>query len=279
MSKNLKTIIEPKNNYFNLNLSELYRYRELLWTFTYRDFRVRYAQTAIGIVWAVINPLFTALVLFFVFSIVARVKIETPDGQVVPHLLYTMAGMCGWQYFSTVVTHGGDSILGAQGMVKKIYFPRLMLPLSKALTALVEFAITLALLFVFMAFYRFAPSWNIVFFPIFLLAAIVSGLAGGIFISALTIRYRDFHHVTPMLMRLGMYVSPIAYPASSVPDKYLFIYYMNPMAGVIEGMRWSLIGGTPPHLYSYISFGVVLLLLIVGLFYFKKVEYSMADIL
>ncbi|MCH2023542.1 MAG: ABC transporter permease [Saprospiraceae bacterium] len=273
-----KTIIEPSNG-INLNLKEIWQYRELLWTLTYRDIRVKYAQTAIGFAWAIVNPLFTLLILSFVFGTVANVKVEGTDGVVVPHIIYTITGLCGWQYFSEVLAQAGGSIIGAQNMVKKIYFPRLIIPMSKAITAFIDFAVVIIIMIICMIIYQFPPSENIIYFPLFFIIAVVSGLSAGIWMSALTIRFRDFQHITPMLLRIGMYATPIAYPASAVPEKYQLLFYMNPMAGVVEGMRWCIIGGAPLHYYAYISFFVIFLFLVFGLMYFKRVERVMADIL
>jgi len=273
-----KTIIEPTSG-IKLNIGEVIRYRELLWTLTYRDIRVKYAQTAVGFAWAIANPLFTLIILSFVFGTVANVQVEGLDGKVVPHIIYTIAGLCGWQYFSEVLSQAGSSIIGAQNMVKKIYFPRLVIPLSKALTAFIDFAVVLIIMVVCMTIYQFPPSPNIIFFPLFFLTAVVSGLTAGIWMSALTIRFRDFQHITPMLLRVGMYATPIAYPASAVPNKYQLLFYLNPMAGVVEGMRWCIIGGTPLNTYAYVSFAGIFILFILGLFYFRRVERVMADIL
>jgi lipopolysaccharide transport system permease protein len=272
--------IEPKKSIFQMDWAEIYAYRELLWTLTYRDLRVRYAQTAIGVLWAVLNPLFTLFILAFVFGVVAKVELgTTADGQPIPQLLYTVAGMAGWTYFATLLSEAGTSIIGAQGMVKKIYFPRLIIPLSKAFTAFIDFAIVLIFMAIMMIYYGFSPSANIIYFPFFFLMAVIAGLAGGIWMSALTIRFRDFMHITPFILRLGMYATPIAYPASSVPEKYQIFFYLNPLTGIVEGMRWSLLGGTPIHQYAYISFAIIAVFCVLGLFYFKKVERVMADIL
>jgi lipopolysaccharide transport system permease protein len=273
-------VIEPKKHWYALDLQELYAYRELLWTLTYRDMRVRYAQTFIGVLWAVLNPIFTLLILAFVFGVVAQVSTgTTASGQPIPHLVYTAAGMLGWAYFATLFAEAGNSIIGAQAMVKKIYFPRLIIPLSKALTAFVDFVVVFCLLLLLMLFYGLMPSANIVYFPFFVLMALLSGLAGGIWMSALTIRYRDFQHIIPFILRLGMYATPIAYSTQAVPEKYQFLFYLNPMSGVVEGMRWTLLGGQPLHAYTYISFAVIGVLFLTGLFYFKKTERTMADIL
>ncbi len=275
----IKTIIEPKKDKYRVDFKELYAYRELLFTLAYRDFKVKYAQTLIGFLWAVINPLFTLAILAFVFGTVAKVQDQPGSAIQAPYLIYTIAGMCGWQYFATVLADAGNSIIGAQQMVKKIYFPRLVIPMSKAITAFIDFAMVILIMIALMVYYQYVPSSNIIYFPFFFLVAVLSGLAGGLWMSALTIRFRDFQHITPMLLRLGMYATPIAYPASAVPDKYLWLFYLNPMAGVVEGMRWCIIGGEPLSSYIYLSFAGIFLLFILGIFYFKSVERVMADIL
>ena len=269
-------IIQPSRSSFNLNLKEVWEYRELLWTLTYRDFRVKYAQTAIGLTWAMLNPIISILILSFVFGSVAKVG---TDGSDTPHLLYTTAGMCGWTYFSALLSQAGNSIIGAQGMVKKVYFPRLVIPLSKAITSFVDLAIVLLIIIILMFYYGIPPKTSIVYLPFYLLMAIVSGLAGGIWMSALTVRFRDFIHIVPLLLRIGLFATPIAFPSSSVPEKYQLLFFMNPMAGVVEGVRWSLLGGTAPHEYAYISFIIIFILFVWSLFYFNKVQRKMADIL
>lgn len=274
----MQQVIES-NKRLNLNIRELWMYRELLVTLTYRDIRVKYAQTFVGFAWALINPLFTLVILSFVFGTVAQTRVFTADGVEIPHIIYTIAGLCGWQYFSEVLAQAGNSIIGAQNMVKKIYFPRLIIPLSKSFTAFIDFAIVLCILVICLLIYQFPLSANIIYFPFFFLVAVISGLTAGIWMSALTIRFRDFQHIIPMLLRVGMYATPIAYPASAVPEKYQWLFYMNPMAGVVEGMRWCVIGGDPLHSYAFYSFGAIFILFILGLFYFKKVERVIADIL
>jgi len=275
-SKDREMIIQPRRSNFSLNLREVWDYRELLWTLTYRDFRIKYAQTLIGFSWAVINPVFTILILSFVFGNIAKVGTGSSD---VPHILFTTVGICGWAYFSSLLGQAGGSIIGAQNMVKKIYFPRLIIPLSKAITSFVDLGVVLFCIFILMLWYGISPGKQLVYLPFYLIAAVICGLAGGIWMSALTVRFRDFTHITPLLLRLGMYATPIAYPSSSVPEKYQILFFLNPMAGVIEGVRWSILGGDQPSSYMYISFIVVLVLLIFGVFYFNKIQTKMADII
>lgn len=272
-----KLIVDSTKKGINLNLRELFQYRDLFIILAYRDLRVRYAQTFLGLLWAVIQPLATLVIFTVVFGKVAQV-----DTGGVPYPLFAVCGMGAWSYFSFVLNQSGNSIIGAQDMVKKIYFPRLVIPLSKALVGFVDFAIALALIIVLMINYGFMPSSNIVFLPIFLLLTIISALAVGIWLSALTIRYRDFQHVVPFLVQFGLYATPVGYQAKDIVEKLPewagYVFYANPMAGIVEGFRWSLLGGNAPNIYAYFSFAVVLVLFVSGLYYFKRVEKVMADI-
>ncbi len=275
-----KIIIEPANNPFKINFFELYSYRELLSALAYRDLRVRYAQTFIGFLWAFMNPIFSLLILTFVFGVVAKVEIAPGySGQVIPHLLYTVVGLAGWTYFSEVFAQAGASIINAQQMVQKIYFPRLVIPLSKAITGLVDLGVNFILIVILLIAFGYSPSSNLVFLPIFILMAIISGLAAGIWMSALTIRYRDFQYITPMLLRIGMFITPISYPSAAVPEQYRMFFYLNPITGIVEGLRWCILGGEALNPYTYISFAVIIVLLLFGMLYFNKVEKIMPDII
>lgn len=254
---------------------ELYRYKDLFFTLSWRDFRVRYAQTTIGLLWAVLQPVVTLFILSLVFGRFVGVKTT------VPHLLFTVAGMSLWTYFSYVLTNSGNSIIMNQGMVKKIYFPRLIIPLSKAMVGLIDFGIALLILIGLMIYYGVAPTHNAWMAPLFLLVGMIAALGAGIWLSALTVRYRDFQHVVPFIVQIGLYVTPIAYPAEfateQLPEWAAALYYLNPMAGVVQGFRWSLFGGVPPGGVFWISLAMVLVLFISGLFYFRKTEDEMAD--
>jgi lipopolysaccharide transport system permease protein len=272
-----KIVVDANKGKFSLNLRELIEYRDLFLILAYRDLRIRYAQTFLGLLWAFIQPLATLLIFTVVFG--RAVKVDTGG---IPYPVFAISGLAAWTYFSFVLNQSGYSIIGAQEMVKKIYFPRLVIPLSKALVGFVDFAVALLFLLVLMLYYQITPSANIIFLPVFLLLTILSALAAGIWLSALTIRYRDFQHVIPFLVQFGLYATPIAYSASVITDNLpswaSYIYYLNPMAGVVEGFRWCLLGGSAPHQLSYVSFTIIALLFISGLLYFKKVERVMADI-
>ncbi|MFY0628620.1 MAG: ABC transporter permease [Reichenbachiella sp.] len=272
-----KTIINANQKGLNLGLKELIKYKDLFLILAYRDYRVRYAQTYLGFVWAFLQPALTLLIFTLVFGKAA--KIDTGD---IPYPVFAITGMSAWAYFSFVMSQAGNSIIGAQNMIKKIYFPRLVIPLGKGLVGLIDFGITFLFLGVIMIIYNFSPSYNIIFLPLFFIANIVSALAVGIWISALTVRYRDFTHIVPFMVQFGLYVTPIAYPAEllvkRVPEWISLVYFLNPVAGIVEGFRFCILGTPFTNWYSLISFGVMTLLFISGLFYFKKTEKVMADI-
>jgi lipopolysaccharide transport system permease protein len=272
-----KTVVEANKGGLSLNLRELYHYKDLFLVLAYRDLRVRYAQTFLGFFWAFIQPAATLLIFTVVFG--RAVQVDTGG---VPYPLFAITGMAAWTYFAFVLNQSGNSIIGAQEMVKKIYFPRLVIPLSKAVVGFVDFAVAFLFLGALLLVYGFTPSVNIIYLPLFILLTILSALAVGIWLSALTIRYRDFQHVVPFLVQFGLYATPTAYPAETIinnlPKWATVIYYLNPMAGVVEGFRWSVLGGAPPSAYAYISFALVGILFISALYYFRKVERVMADI-
>lgn len=258
------------------NFRELFRYKDLFRTLAWRDFRVRYAQTTIGFLWAIIQPLVTLVILNLVFKRFANV-----DTGETPHILFTTAGLSIWTYFSFVMTNSGSSIIQSQGMIKKIYFPRLVVPLSKAVVGLIDLGITLLILTILMIYYGVVPSVNIWAAPLFIVMGMISALAVGIWLSALTVRYRDFQHIVPFMVQLGLYVTPVAYPVSEaserLPDYIMAMYYLNPVAGIVDGFRWSLFGGDAPSNMMFISFAMVAVLLFTGLLYFRKIEDSIAD--
>jgi lipopolysaccharide transport system permease protein len=270
-----KIIVSNKRQLFP-DFSEVFRYKDLFFTLAWRDFRVRYAQTTIGLLWALLQPLITLLILSLVFGTFIAVK--TP----VPHLLFTLAGMSVWTYFSYVMTNAGSSIISSQDMIKKIYFPRIIIPFSKALVGLIDFGITLIMLIALMLYYGIAPTANVLFAPLFLLLGILAALGAGIWLSALTVRYRDFQHVVPFIVQIGLYLTPIAYPAeyatSHLPKWAATLYYLNPMAGIVQGFRWSLFGGEAPNEFLLITIITVVVLFVSSLLFFKRIEDEMADL-
>ena len=269
------TIIEADSpvQYFR-KIIECWRYRDLLRMLSYRDIKVRYAQTILGFAWAVINPVVSMLLLYFVFGIVAKV-----DTQGIPPLLFVMAGLIAWTYFARAVGESGTSVIGAQSLVKKVYFPRLIIPLSKALSGLVDLAVVLVLLFIMMLIYgRPFTLQSLMIIP-FIVMTVMAGMGFGVWVAALTIRFRDFTHILPLILRIGMFISPIAYGASLVPQNFRWAFDLNPLTGIIEGIRWALFD-TPLHLSSvWISLGVILTIFISGTWYFLRMDKYIADII
>lgn len=273
--QSFRVIDSKKKSVFD-SVKEVFKYRELLFQLAYRNIRVKYAQTVIGLLWSFINPIFTVIVLTFVFGTLLRTNTHR-----IPPAVYTMIGMIGWTYFANVLGKAGSSLVANQNLVKKIYFPRLIIPLSKAISSLVNFIIVLLCSIVVMYIYEVPPSINIVFFPIVIVFIMMAGLGFGIWISALTIKYRDLQHTVPILLRLGMFITPIAYSSVEVPKNYLWLYYSNPMAGVVDLVRWSILD-TPigyKKEYIFLSLAIVVIVFITSLFFFNKIEKDIADII
>jgi len=267
------TVIESKRPWWRLDIKELFDYRDLFIVLAHKDLKVRYTQTFLGMAWVVLQPLVT----LFIFTLIFGRAIQVDTGGV-PYPVFALAGMGAWTYFAFVMAQSGNSIIGAQEMVKKIYFPRLVLPLSKAFVGLADFAVTLVLLLMAMVYYGQPFSNKLPYVILFIVLNLLCSLAIGIWVSALSIRYRDFQHVVPFLVQIGLYATPIAYSSSMIPEKFQLLYHLNPMTGIVEGMRWSILGGNSLHPYSYLSFMIAISLLASGLFYFKRMERVMADI-
>ncbi len=268
-----KIIVDSENKQLSLNIKELFHYKDLFLTLAYRDLRVRYAQTFLGLLWAILQPVITLIIFTIIFS--KALNVDTGE---IPYPLFAMAGMSAWTYFAFVMNQSGSSIIGAQQMVKKIYFPRLVIPLSKAIVGFVDFGIAIIFLIALMIYYQYVPSKNIILLPLIIVFNITAALAIGIWLSALTIRYRDFQHVVPFLVQIGLYATPIYYPISLLPEKYQLLFFLNPMAGIVQGYRWCLFGGESMNMYTMLSFVLIVFLFISGLFYFRKIEKIMADI-
>ena len=265
--------IEPPRTAFELRLGELWRYRELLYFFVWRDVKIRYAQTAIGVVWVVLQPLLTMLVFTLFFGRLAKL----PSAGL-PYPIFYFAALVPWVYFSTALQATTNVVVDNQRVITKVYFPRLVLPLSTVLSGLVDFAIGFSVLLIFLAFYRMPPTFTVLWLPLFILLAIATALGVGLWLAALNALYRDVKYVTPFLVQFWMLASPVAYPSSLVPARWRWLYGLNPMAGVIDGFRWSLTGhGTPPGPLLIASAAAVFLILLGGLLFFNRMESSIAD--
>ncbi|MCS6991426.1 MAG: ABC transporter permease [Chitinophagales bacterium] len=271
----MRTVITANRSGLRLNLPELLRYRDLLWLLAYRDYRVRYAQTFLGFAWAFVQPLLTMIVFILVFNKAAGV--DTGD---IPYPVFVMTGLWAWSYLSFVLTQGGQSLILSSHLITKVYFPRLLIPLAKSLVAFIDFSVTFVFLVVLMLVYQYAPSPNVITLPLWLLALIALSVSAGIWLSALTIRFRDIQHAIPFLVQIGLYFSPVAYHSSRVPEQYHTLFYLNPLAAIIDGFRWAVLGTPLPEFpYLAYSLAVIVLLLVSGLYYFKRTERIMADIL
>ncbi len=266
--------ITPPTRWWVLPFDELWAYRELIYFFVWRDIKVRYKQTAIGAAWAVLQPLLTMLVFSLFFGRLAHIPSEG-----LPYPIFYYSALLPWMYFAAALTNSTTTIVENQRLVTKVYFPRLALPLSSVLSGLVDFGISFLMFVVLMIYYRIHVTSAILMVPVFLLLAVLTALGVGLWLSALNAIYRDVRYVVPFLVQFWMFASPVAYPSSLVPMKWRWLYGLNPMAGVIEGFRWSLAGtGTPPGRLVVVSSAVVIVVLLSGVAYFQKMETTIADV-
>ncbi|MGH6957443.1 MAG: ABC transporter permease [Caulobacteraceae bacterium] len=257
--------------------SDLWRYRELFAMLAWRDLSVRYKQTAIGVAWALIRPFLTMVVLSVVFGRVA--KLPSPGGA--PYPVMVFAGMLPWFLFSTIVSEASSSLVTNSPLVGKVYFPRIVVPVSSAVVALADFAVSFAILIGMFVWYGYAPSWRIVFLPAFVALAVAASLGPAILLSALSVKYRDFRYVVPFVVQFGVYVSPVGFSSAVVPPAWRLLYSLNPVVGVIDGFRWCILSGAN-RLYApglAASLCVVAALLWVGVGYFRRTERTFADVI
>jgi lipopolysaccharide transport system permease protein len=266
-------IIRPPRKWVPVDLHELWNYRELLTSFTMRDIKIRYKQTGLGFLWAIIQPLFMMVIFTIIFGSFAKIP---SDG--VPYPLFSFAALLPWMLFSEGLTRSTMSMVANANIMTKVYFPRLIMPISGILSPLVDFAVSISILVLMMAYYGFVPTINVVFLPLFILLALATSLGIGLWLSALNVKYRDFQYTVPFIIQLWMYASPVVYPASMIPEAIRPLYGLNPMAGVIEGFRWALLGTEIPGSMIFVSVGVVVVLLVSGRFYFRRMEQYYADI-
>jgi lipopolysaccharide transport system permease protein len=253
---------------------DLWRFRELFYILSWRDIKVRYKQTVIGAAWAIIRPLLTMFVFTFVFGKVAKL----PSEGNAPYALMVFAGLLPWQFFSSSLTEASNSLIGNTNLITKVYFPRLIIPASAVITSFVDFAISFGLLVLMMIGYQYTPSWQIVFLPIFLLLAFVTSFGVSLYLTALNVKYRDFRYIIPFIVQFGLYVSPVGFSSTIVPDQWRFLYACNPMVSVIDGFRWCILGEANLQWDMLaISMVVTAFFLVIGIRYFRKTEKSFAD--
>lgn len=255
---------------------DLWRYRELFYFLAWRDILVRYKQTAIGILWALIRPLLTIVVFTVIFGRLAKLPSEG-----VPYPILVCAATLAWQFFATAFSEIGNSLVGNANLLTKIYFPRLIVPASAVVVAFVDFLISLAILICLMAWYKVYPGWQVVMLPIFVIVGAAAALGTGLWIAALNVKYRDFRYVVPFALQLGLFISPVGFSSSVVPEQWRLVYSLNPMVGVIDGFRWSILGEQATlHIPGFaLSMVLVATLLFTGIVYFRRTERSFADVI
>ncbi len=269
-----RVILRPSKGWLGLDLPEIWRYRELIYFLTWRDIKVRYKQAALGVGWALLQPLLNTLISTVIFGVLLDVP---SDG--LPYPVFVLAALMPWHLFSTSLQKSSISLVGNANLLTKIYFPRLIIPLSSVLAVLVDFAISFFVLIIMMLVYRIYPTVNILWVIPLILLAVLAALAVGLWLSALNVQYRDVQHMVPFIVQIWMYASPIVYPIETIPAGiWRTIYGFNPMVGVIQGFRWALFNGAAPDLTMLVSIITVIVLFVTGLFYFRKMEKTFADI-
>jgi len=275
------TYIRPSRGWSALNLRELWQYRELLYFLTWRDVKVRYKQTALGALWAIIQPVLTMVVFTVIFGRVAKIPTNG-----IPYPIFAYTGLLPWGLFAKALTDAGHSVVSHRTMVTKIYFPRLAIPMASVLGGVVDFFLAFLVLIAMIIYYNFAPgsTYQIVFtpailtLPLFLILAILTALGVGLWLSALNVLYRDINYIIPFLTQFWLFITPVAYPANIFPEKFQILYALNPMTGVVEGFRWALLGASAaPSSGMVISVSISLIILVTGLFYFRRMEKDFAD--
>ena len=276
MASSLQTIVIEAGRSERHYWRDLWGYRQLFFYLAWRDILVRYKQAVIGVAWSVLRPLLTMIIFTIVFGKLAKLP---SDG--VPYPVLVVAAMLPWHFFSSALTEGSNSLIVNANVISKVYFPRAIVPLSAVVVSLVDFLISFALLLALMVWYQFAPDWRLLFLPAFLVLAIVVSIGPILWLAALNVQYRDFRYVVPFLIQLGLFISPVGFSSSIVPEQWRLLYSLNPMVGVIDAFRWSVLGGlTPPYVPGLVlSVVIAVLLLVSGIWYFRKTERSFADVI
>lgn len=267
-------VIEPgrtEKNYW----SDLWRYRELFYILSWRDLKVRYKQTVVGVAWSVIRPLLTMIIFTFVFGRLAKM----PTLGDAPYPIMVFAGLLPWYFFSNSLTEASNSLVGNTNLISKVYFPRLIIPASSIITSFVDFLISFVLMLLLMLYYQYVPSWHMVFMPVFLLAAFGASFGFGLWLTTMNVKYRDFRYIIPFIVQFGLYVSPVGFSSSVISEKWRMWYSLNPMVGVIDGFRWCIIGDAATIYWPgfYASIGVIVFLMWYSIRHFRKMEKAFAD--
>lgn len=256
--------------------ADLWRYRELFYILAWRDVVVQYKQATMGILWAIIRPLLTMIIFVVVFGKIAKLPSED-----VPYPIFVFAAMLPWTFFATSFANAGNSLVVNVSLISKVYFPRLIIPAATIIVAVVDFLISFLILIVLMFWYSYMPTWHILTLPFFLLLGFFGAFGAGLFIASLNVKYRDFKFIIPFVVQLGLFISPVAFSATLVPEKYQLLYYLNPMVAVIDGFRWAITGGSTALNTTEILISIVMvsILCLVGTIYFRKTEKTFADVI
>lgn len=267
-------IIEPgrvEKNYWK----DLWRYRELFYILTWRDIKVRYKQTVIGVAWAVIRPLFTMIIFSVVFGKLAKL----PSVGNAPYPIMVFAALLPWQFFSSSLAECTNSLIGNSNLISKIYFPRIIIPTSAIFTSFIDLFISFVILFILMIFYNYAPCWQFIFLPLFIILGFFAAFGIGIWLTALNVKYRDFRYIIPFIVQLGLYISPVGFSSNIIPGNWKLIYSINPMVGIIDGFRWCIIGESSGYYLPSLGVSIIVILFFtnVGIRYFRRTEKAFAD--
>ena len=270
-------IIEPgrtEKNYW----TDLYRYRELFYILSWRDLKVRYKQTVVGVLWAVLRPFLTMVVFTIVFGKLAKME---PEGDV-PYAIMVFAAMLPWQFFSNALSEASNSLIGNANLLSKVYFPRLIVPASSVITSFVDFVISFVLLIVLMFYYQYVPSWHIIFLPIYIFLSFLAAFGLGLYLTALNVKYRDFRYIIPFIVQFGLYISPVGFSSNVIPEAWKPLYYLNPMVTIIDGFRWCIIKDSPTDplsIYAFASVAMSVVIMYFAIRKFRKMEKTFADLI
>jgi lipopolysaccharide transport system permease protein len=268
------TVIRPSRGWISLNLRDLWEYRELLYFLTWRDIKVRYKQTVLGAAWAIIQPFFTMVVFSLFFGKLAQVPSDD-----IPYPIFSYAALVPWTFFANGLSQSSTSLVASANLIKKVYFPRLVVPISSVISGAVDFVLAFVVLLGMMLYFGIVPTWNVAWLPLLLLLALVTSLGVGLWLTAMNVQFRDVRYAVPFLVQAWMFATPIAYPSSLLDEPWRTLYGVNPMAGVVEGFRWALLGTeTAPGPIVFVSALAAVGLLISGAFYFRRMEKTFADV-
>jgi lipopolysaccharide transport system permease protein len=274
LSNETVTLIRPSKGWISLRLLDVWKYRELLYFLIWRDIKVRYKQTIIGAAWAIIQPFFTMVVFSLFFGWLAKIP---SDG--IPYPIFSFAALVPWTFFANGLSQSSDSLVSSANLIKKVYFPRLAIPVAAVLSGIVDFMLAFSVLLGMMFFYGIIPTWNIVWLPAFLILTLITSLGVGLWLSAMNVQFRDVRYTVPFLIQFWLFSTPIAYPSSMLSEPWRTIYGINPMVGVVEGFRWALLGtNTAPGPIIIVSSMAGFIILISGAFYFRRMEKTFADV-